>query len=82
MADKIATQTSLLVSSGTFVGGVLSLSDLAMIVGIFGTLVTLYLTWLYKKRSDDREKVLHDLEIAIRHAELKKLKDGCDAQTK
>lgn len=80
MADKMLTPTSHAVSVGTFIGGVLSLSDIALITGIVGTLLTLYLTWYFKKRSEIREQELHRLDLEIRQAELDKLKKGgaCD----
>jgi hypothetical protein len=81
MADKLVAPTSLAVSGGTFIGGVLSLSDVAMITGILGTFLTLYLTWYFKKRTEIREQELHRLDLEIRQAELDKLKKGgsCDA---
>lgn len=81
VADKFATSASYTVSGATVVGGALSLSDIALFVGIIGTLATLFLTWYFKKRSHDREQELHRLDLEIRQAQLQKLKKGgeCDA---
>lgn|GEM_PF-4363617 len=73
MADKFATSASYTVSGATVVGGALSLSDIALFVGIIGTLATLFLTWYFKKRSDEREQSKHLIEMAKLQAELEKL---------
>ena len=76
MADKFATSASYTVSGATVVGGALSLSDIALYVGILGTLITLFLTWYFKKRSDEREQRKHQLELALLQAELNKMTEG------
>jgi len=73
VADKFATSASYTVSGATVVGGALSLSDIALFVGIIGTLATLFLTWYFKKRSDEREQSKHLIEMAKLQAELEKL---------
>lgn len=73
MADRFATSASYTVSGATVVGGALSLSDIALFVGIIGTLVTLFLTWYFKKRSDVREQARHEIELKKLDAEIKRI---------
>lgn len=73
MAEKFATSASYTVSGATVVGGALSLSDIALFVGIIGTLATLFLTWYFKKRSDEREQIRHEIELKKLDAEIKRI---------
>lgn len=73
MADKFATSASYTVSGATVVGGALSLSDIALVIGIIGTIATLVLTWYFKKRSDHREQIRHEIELKKLDAEIKRI---------
>lgn len=73
MADKFATSASYTVSGATVVGGALSLSDIALVIGIIGTVATLVLTWYFKKRSDHREQIRHEIELKKLDAEIKRI---------
>jgi hypothetical protein len=73
VADKFATSASYTVSGATVVGGALSLSDIALVIGIIGTIATLVLTWYFKKRSDHREQIRHEIELKKLDAEIKRI---------
>lgn len=69
MSGKISAPVSLSVSGSTFVGGWLSLNDIALLVGILGTISTVGITFYFKWREDCRREKIHQLELQAKTSE-------------
>ncbi|ALX96075.1 hypothetical protein AV650_22155 [Serratia fonticola] len=53
--DKVREWLSIGFGGGTFMGGVLSLNEWAIVIGIVCTILTLLINWYYKhKEREDR----------------------------
>lgn len=68
MSDK-ATALSYTSAAATGIGGFLSLSDLALLIGIVATIFTAAVTWYFKLREDRRRQILFERAVAQHQAE-------------
>ena len=62
--DRTTTTMSYTASGATAAGGLLSLNDWALIIGIVCAVATLLLNAWYQKRKDSRDIELHKAQMA------------------
>lgn len=69
MSDKASalTYTS---AAATSIGSLLSLSNIALVIGIAATIFTAVVTWHFKKREDRRRQILFERALAEKVSEL------------
>lgn len=69
MSDK-ATAVTYTSAAATSIGGFLSLSDLALLIGIAATIFTAAVTWYFKLREDRRRQILFERAVAEREPDM------------
>lgn len=69
-AQKSFTLASYSSSLFSAVGGALTLNDIAILLGIVVALLTFAINWVYQARRDQRERVLHLINIEVAKKEL------------
>jgi hypothetical protein len=62
--DKTTTTMSYTASGATAAGGLLSLNDWALVIGIIVAIATFGLNWWYQARKDSRERELYEAQMA------------------
>lgn len=73
--DKATSTASYTISAGTAAGGMLSLNEWALLIGIAFAGLTFVINWWYQKRQDIR-----DLEKAVKELEYKQAHDERERQ--
>lgn len=69
MSDK-ATAVTYTSAAATSIGSLLSLSDIALVIGIAATIFTAAVTWYFKLREDRRRQILFERALADDSNEL------------
>lgn len=73
--DKTVTGISIGVSSGTAGAGLLTLNSIALIIGIIGTLLGVWMAYVFHQRRERRELEQHEWE-RNRHNMMMQLMDA------
>ncbi|MGL6122601.1 MAG: holin [Shewanella sp.] len=71
VTPKVLTAASYSASATTAAGGVFTVNDLALWLGIFLAVLTFFVNWIYQAFKDRRDAARHALETQILHAQLK-----------
>lgn len=73
VTPKVLTAASYSASATTAAGGVFTVNDLALWLGILLAVLTFFVNWIYQAFKDRRDADRHKLETQLLHAQLKKL---------
>lgn len=72
VTQKSFSLASYIASFLSFIGGALTLNDIAILLGIVLALFTFFVNWIYQAKRNHRETKINDLQAELLRAQLNK----------